>query len=204
MAKKKTYVKVFTNADLEVYKGLYRVGGLRRDHLEDLGVNFDRLKKHMRDGYIVKDEDYYDRKTKTSSTIYKLTDTGRRKCREMCNVGSSYKSSATRHDLALADTYVQLQKQGLTERWFTEQDWRYKLEDQIDQLRELGKEREADRIEEAWKNKEISVPDGGYINAEGQLVAVEIITRSYKQEQIDAKHEFVQVMGVEYQEINIK
>ena len=201
---KKQHIKVFTNADKDTLAGLYRIGGLTKEHIESLGTSQDRLKKHIKQGYIERAEEHYDRKTKTSNSIYRLTDAGKRKCREICEVGSSYKSAAVKHDLALADKYVELHKQGLTQKWLTEQDWRNKLEDEIERLRNQGNTREADRIEDDWRKKEISVPDGGYMSSEGQLVAVEVITKYYTSEQIEAKHEFVQTMNVQYEEINIK
>lgn len=204
MMAKKQHIKVFTNADKDTLAALYRVGGLTKDHIENLGTSENRLKKHIKQGYIERAEEHYDRKTKTSKSIYRLTESGKRKCREICEVGSSYKSAAVKHDLALADKYVELHKQGLTQRWFTEQDWRNKLEEEIERLRNQGNNQEADRIEEQWRKKGISVTDGGYINASGEMVAVEVITKHYTSEQIEAKHEFVQVMNVQYEEINIK
>lgn len=204
MAKKIQHIKVLTNADKDTLKGLYRVGRLTNTHINSLGVNNSRLKQHIKQGYITKAEQYYDKKTKTTQVIYKLTDKGKQVCQEQCNVGKVYKAASCRHDLALADRYVELHKQGLVDRWYTEQDWRNKLEDEIDRLRQTGNNQEADRIQEEWDNKRISMPDGGYVNSGGQLVAVEVITRNYTEADIEAKHKFVQTLGVGYDEINIR
>lgn len=204
MAKKMNHIKVLTNADKNVLKGLYRVGRFTSNHINALGVNNSRLKQHIKQGYIEKAEQYYDRKTKTTQVIYKLTDKGKKICQEQCNVGKVYKAASPKHDLALADRYVELHRQGLTDRWITEQDWRNKLADEIDRLRQIGNHSEADRIQEDWNEKRISMPDGGYVNANGELVALEVITRNYSESDIEHKKCFVQTLGVGYDEINIR
>lgn len=204
MAKKMNHIKVLTNADKNVLKGLYRTGRLNINHVNSLGVNNSRLKQHIKQGYIEKAEQYYDRKTKTTQVIYKLTDKGKKICQEQCNVGKVYKAASCKHDLALADKYVELHKQGLVDRWITEQDWRNKLADEIDRLRQIGNNQEADRIQEEWDNKRISMPDGGYVNADGELVALEIITRNYSESDIEHKKCFVQTLNIGYDEINIR
>lgn len=201
---KKQFIKVFTNTDKDILQGLYRVGGLSKEHIKEIGMTDTRLKQHIKQGYVERGAEYVSRRPKASHTIYRLTDKGKRQCREICEVGSSYKSAAVKHDLALADKYVELHREGLARKWLTEQDWRNKLEEKIDRLRREGNPQEADRIQEAWKNKEISVPDGGYVSESGELVAVEVITKSYSAENIESKHQFVQVMNVQYDEINVK
>lgn len=48
-----------------------------------------------------------------------------------------------------------------------------------------------------------SVPDGAYLNADGDLVCIEVITKHYSQDTIDMKYEFVNRLGGQYAESRI-
>lgn len=41
--------------------------------------------------------------------------------------------------------------------------------------------------------------DGGYVSADGKLTCIEVITCNYTQSEVEAKTEFVEGLGAEYQ-----
>ena len=205
MAKKKQHIKVYTNADKALYQIAYITGGFTKAQAKELGVNADRLKQHTRQGHIEIIRDYKPRKGK-SEYIYSLTKSGRDKCRELTNVNNAYKRATDRHDQALRQELIAAYKEKNISEWITEKDWSSRLEEKISQMRvsEAKRDRlEAERLQDLWDAGKLSPPDSGYITTEGEVVALEVITRFYKTEEIEAKHEFVRTLGVEYKEINI-
>jgi hypothetical protein len=48
-----------------------------------------------------------------------------------------------------------------------------------------------------------SVPDGAYLNADGDLVCIEVITKHYSQDTIAMKQEFVNRVGGLYEQSRI-
>lgn len=58
-------------------------------------------------------------------------------------------------------------------------------------------ENEYNRIEEMLKNGEISTPDIAYTNEHGVEICYEVLTTNYSRTDIEAKHEFARVLGME-------
>lgn len=159
---------------------------------EDLGQADRRIKNFTRDGYIEK-VSYLNKKTKNAEFAYRLTDKGKTLCTNNVSVNSFYKSSSVNHDLGLANIYFSLEQEN-RDNWITENEWRDIFKEHIEKLDFT----ERDRYREMLENRQISPADGGYIDRTGNLVAVEIITSSYRQNDIQAKEVFAETLNAEY------
>lgn len=207
MAKaKKQHIKVYTSADKRLLQIIYITGGITEKQAKEIGISKDRFKQHIRQGNIIKDRDYKAKKGQ-SEYVFNLTRSGRDKCQEITNVNNRYRHSSERHDNALRETLIADSKDREIVQYITEKDWVQRLDERIWELKNshLAEERaEGDLIEELRAEGKISPVDSGYITSSGEMVAVEVITRHYKDEEIQAKQEFVRVMGInQYKEINI-
>lgn len=124
---------------------------------------------------------------------YRLTAKGRDLCRRELSL-STYNAQNPAHDLTIADRYFSL---SVTERetWQTETQCRDLLAEHIQQLRNQGDE---DRVAEIWdklKEGAISMPDAIYTSDSGVVVAYEVVTGNYGQEDIEAKEEAAETLG---------
>ena len=70
------------------------------------------------------------------------------------------------------------------------------LQEKVLELREQGRDYQANRMEEGIRQGKFSACDGGYIDEEGELHAIEIISRHYKEETIEAKARTLRVLNV--------
>lgn len=207
MAKKQMKIKTLTNADKDVYKMCYVTGSFTMSDALAVGSNAKRIKDHVRDGYLEIDKDTKQR-GQPSEYRYVFTKKGANKCREVNDVGYAYKRAGERHDRALRQEIIRdlTDKSKTIMELRTENDWNRAMDDKVDELRRSDDEQvrnRADEIEEMRRDGRISPPDGGYVTANGEVVAIEIVTRFYSAEQREAKAEFARIMECEYREIDI-
>lgn len=205
MSKKKNKIRVYTNADKNTYKLAYATGGFMASDAVNLGSNVRRLKSHIKDGYIAIDCEVKQR-GQPPEYKYVLTKKGLNKCREINEVGYAYKRAGERHDRALRAEFIEAHKNLNIVEWRTEKDWERLLDDKIDSLKKsisIDDQIRGIELDDMRRDGKISPPDGGYVTTSGEVVAIEIITRNYKGHEVDAKHEFVRLMGCEYKEIDI-
>lgn len=158
-----------------------------------------RADAHVKDGLLEKVTLVIkDRGEEQQLELYRLTDAGKDVAREKCNISNMYASNSPRHDLALTQTYIELFKKNpeYVERWITENDYKVMLQEKVLELREQGRHGEAERMQEEITSKKFSAPDGGYRDDQGQIHAIEITTRFYKEETIIAKANTLQVLNI--------
>lgn len=100
----------------------------------------------------------------------------------------SYYTSATAplHNIALTEQYLQPSRGD----WLTERELRSILMDSINERDNAAE------LLELLRNGAISVPDGGYRNAEGHIECVEIINSHYGTAEIAAKEAFTELTGL--------
>lgn len=199
--RKAQYINKLTKKDQNMLRAFRNVGHLSQQQLtEQLGMSQRRIENFIRDKHIQTVE-VFDKDTKSVVKIYTLTDKGKEFTQQQLNLNNFYKSVSVKHDLALAHTYLNAtpEKQ---ENWLTEKDWKDRFEEKIAQLKEDGQLETASDLQERFKAREISLPDGGYAQG-GAVVAVEITTNNYGKAEIQAKIEFSEVMNVQYQSYRI-
>ena len=205
MAKKKINIKVFTYADKQLYQLGYITGGFTKQQAKELGVNLDRFKSHVKDGY-VKLKGTVNVKNDNPYQLYVLTDKGKAKCRELNDVGHAYKRTSELHDRVLRSEYIKSNKENNIVKWLTEKDLYDRLEEKIYELKNSNSKADIDRADELTNmlsNKLISMPDMAYVTESGETVVVEVITKHYKAETIQAKHEYINAMSYQYKEVKV-
>lgn len=201
------YLKNYIGKDKELHSMLARTGVATREQTETF-MGTRRLESHIKEGFleevklIIKD-----RGKEQEITLYKLTDLGKEMAREKCGIESFYGSSSPRHDIALADKYIELYKRDpeLTRSWITESNVRDMLQNKVDGLREQGRNFQADKLEQGIQQGKFSAFDGGYVE-NGEIHPIEIVSRHYKEETLEAKVRTMRVLGIKesnYQETYI-
>lgn len=199
--RKKQYINKLTTKDRDLLKAFRNVGYLNQRHIkQEIGLSDNRLLNFKRDGYIEQCA-YLNRQTKEMEHVYRLTDKGKKLVSTQMNLDNFYKSSSARHDLALADKYFSLSNAD-RENWLTESDLRDRFNEHIEKLQDQGEIERAEQLREMLQERTINVPDGAFMK-EGQIMFVEIVTNSYGTAELQAKQEFVQEMGVNYETIKI-
>lgn len=175
-----------------------RVGYIKKEDIKThAGLSDRRINNYMRDNYIEKVG--YINKDKNSDTCFRLTVKGKELCKNKLSIEYLYKSPSVNHDLKLASTYFSLDSQK-QENWITETEWIKQLDNLMEKL-EKEDYRRYQEILFKKSNGQISVPDGGYhIEGTNQIVAVEVVTGSYRSSDIQAKIEFCNIVGASYRE----
>lgn len=192
-----TYLKNYIGKDKQLHSMLARTGVATREQAE-VFMGTRRLESHIKEGFleevklIIKD-----REKEQEITLYKLTDLGKEMAREKCGIESFYGSSSPRHDIALADKYIELYKRDpeLTRSWITESNVRDMLQAKVDELREQGRNYQADKLEQGIQQGRFSAFDGGYIE-NGEIHPIEIVSRHYKEETLEMKVRTIRVLGI--------
>lgn len=162
---------------------------------ERLGMCDRRIKNFKRDGYIEQARLPHP-KTKELLLVFQLSDKGKRLVESELNLQDCYRSSGGLHDLRVADEYLSL-NDGEKFSWKTEAQLR---EDSYAMADRLGKRK---LFEENYKNGKFSATDGAYLSSQGQMIAVEVVTRNYKASELEAKRMFAQAMQMSYEPIRI-
>ena len=207
---KTKYIKSFNLKDLKLLFGLSRTGVFSYENIKSLDVSDRRIENMIRDNLIEKREHIENR---NNYYIYKLTDQGynflknniRGELRDVLedNLKERYGSRSVKHDLALTDKYLKLSfEEQLT--WKTETQLRNQLNEHMERLREEGNFNLYNSIYEKIENRDISPVDGSYTSSTGQVIAVEVITKSYGEKEINAKCEFAQALNMEIEGYSIK
>ncbi|WP_242321512.1 hypothetical protein [Bacillus cereus group sp. BfR-BA-01312] len=199
---KKQYVKTCTTKDKKMLQAFRNVGYMDEKHLkENLSQADKRIKNFARDGYIEKCS-VYRHKTRSMQTVYRLTNKGKELAQTQLNLKNFYRSCSSRHDLAVADRYFKATEEQRA-NWLTEQDWKDRMEDHIQNLYNQGEIARASELQDRLQEHSLSYTDGGYVTESGRLVAIEVITKSYGEAEIKAKEEFAQELKVDYESVRI-
>jgi len=197
--KSKPNVTQFFNRDRLAFTALFKVGHVTNDHLHQCGLADSRIKNFVRDGQFEKIA--YKRAGKIE-VCYKLTKQGRETASHQWGLERSYHAQSPVHDVAVAEKYFGL-PQELHENWKTESQIRDLFLEQLNTLREQGKEVEADLYKNMLDKGLLSMPDASYVNESGTTIAFEVITNSYGQEELRAKEALVAFMNYKYEAIRV-
>ena len=128
--------------------------------------------------------------------VYCLTAAGRNLCRRELCMTHLYSAQNPGHDLAIADRYFSLTPEE-RDTWKTESECRDLFTEHIRQLRDQGEE---ERAEELWNKLQdglLSMPDAIYQPQGGPEICFEVVTNSYGQEEIQAKEDTAQALGMD-------
>lgn len=197
MAKEnKAGLKQIFPRDKTFFENLSNTGVVTPGNYENAGVSASRIKAYAKAGLIEKTT-----KQNGGAFGYKATSLGKDFAEKMWGIkrSESYSFQSLNHDKKLEEEYYKLDREQY--EWRTESQARDMFRDRIEEIREEDPIR-ANRIQEMWDSKEISMPDAIIINRETDVItAVEIITNSYGEQELQAKETFVEIMNIEYKPV---
>ncbi|MCM2999983.1 hypothetical protein M3647_21135 [Paenibacillus cellulositrophicus] len=192
-------VTQFFNRDRLAFSAMHKVGHVTLEHLHQCGLADSRIKNLIRDGHF---EKIPFKKNGRNEECYKLTKLGRETAARLWALNYAYHAQSPIHDLAVAEKYFNLPEK-LRDSWKTETEIRNQFFEQLELLREQGKEVEAKLYDDQLNKGLISMPDAAYINESGLVTGFEVITNSYGVEELMAKEALVQIMNYNYETIRI-
>lgn len=196
MAKNKAGLKQIFSRDKEFFTNLSNTGVVTQSHYKDAGISYSRIKAYLKAGLIEKTP-----KENGGEFGYKATSQGKDFAEKQWGIkrSESYTFQSLNHDRKLEDEYYKLDREQY--EWRTESQARDMFREKIEEIRREDPVR-AESIENMWGNKEISMPDAIIINRETNVItAIEVITNSYGEQQLQAKEAFVEIMNVEYKPV---
>lgn len=173
--------------DIYLLQALRSCGVLLKEHILQYISNH-RLLTFIKNGYINKTATFV--KKDMSTFIYALTQRGQRLAKQF-NITKFYHSSSVKHDLAVAEKYMNLPL-GVRLSWQTEMELQNVLFQTLKKYEVTQQYARADEIEELIRSKQISPTDGGYI-LDGRLCLFEVITSNYSEDEIKAKRTFAEI-----------
>lgn len=188
----------FNSKDAEVVKAFCRVGHMTESNMKSLGYTDTRIKNRS-----CGEEKLYEkigRDSVTGENVYQLTERGKEEgARLGIDRADQYRGQGQEktmnyeHDRKLADVYCSLTKQE-RDTWRTEEQGKRDLE----QVREHIREHEPDRWEKEIKDTKMSACDGSYINAQGEVCHIEVVTKNYTEEMKESKEAGATMLGGSY------
>ena len=198
MAKNKAGLKQIFSRDKEFFTNLSNTGVVTQSHYKDAGVSSSRIKAYLKAGLIEKTP-----KENGGEFGYKATYQGKEFAEKQWGIkrSESYTFQSLNHDRKLEEEYYKLDREQY--EWRTESQARDMFREKIEEIRKQDPVK-AENIESMWGNKEISMPDAIIINRETNVItAIEIITNSYGEQELQAKETFVEVMNIEYKPVRV-
>lgn len=191
MTKKKWITNVYPR-DRKSLLAISRCGHVRESQLKEF-IKDKRIKNYLKDNLIEKDG-YLNTKTNQYEVGYKLTREGRTFVENNFGFKEHQVAQTPNHDFGISDKYFSLTEEQQN-TWQTETQLRDRFEEELQKMRE----EECDRWAELTSNKnDFSTPDGAFFNGEVEVV-FEVVTNSYGKQEIQAKENFVQVIGGDLQ-----
>lgn len=179
------------NKDKEVFESICRTGHVRREQINSLNVNDNRIKTYLKEGYITKE---YTR----GQECFKLTKEGHKLAENEMGIENHYKPQSPNHDLGIADKYFSLSYRE-RDTFKTEKELQKEFKEYIERLREIEPKR-AEELERKTQEEKISTPDCSFVSG-GKLIAFEVITINYNKQIIQSKQEFCKEMDMQYQQV---
>lgn len=178
--------------DIDFLKDLNNCGRMQEHHLQEHNIPTSRASKMVWDGYIEKKCD------DKGNPTWNITKEGRevlakKTGEEIYSYKAQGMNSRYHHDLKLADLNSELTREERN-TWMNEGQLRQMWENHLQEVKAKDPE-EYLRLSEL----NVSPPDGAYITSSGEVVAVEVISRWYTEEMIQAKITFCQEMNMTFQ-----
>lgn len=182
--------------DTRALGALARCGYVTEDQLKQAGLRDKRISSYEKDGLVERSIYSQPGSREEDQPVYRLTAVGRDLCRRELCMTHLYSAQNPGHDLAIADRYFSLTPEE-RDTWKTESECRDIFAEYIRQLRDRGEE---ERAEELWNKLQdglLSMPDAIYQPQGGPEICFEVVTNGYGQEEIQAKEDTAQALGLD-------
>ena len=164
----------------DILKAIGRLGVIGYEHLKNIPAGYRRTLELKKAGLIEQVSAFA---VGRKDAVYILTPEGAKFVKDKYGISYSKKNfsvnpSTFPHQLKLADVYFSKSRME-RESWKTETEIYREIKQQIKEGKLKG-------------IKEIDCPDASYVNSKGVRIAVEVITKNYRQGQIENKRQFAE------------
>lgn len=188
--------------DETFFKVLSIAGNIRNEDANNINISNSRLKNFEKDKLIERVSYPSRNNSKTQSEkCYALTKKGKEFVANQFGIKRCQSGYAAEHNCKVAETICSLNKEEIAS---VQSEWesRNQLEEMLEQMRQ-DKDDRYDEYMEKYLQGKISAPDIIYKSSVTQeVVGIEIITGNYKDDDIEAKEIFGEVMHVEIELVN--
>lgn len=198
MAKKKGGLSHIYNKDRKCMSLLAKTGVMSRDTLHKLEITDNRIKTYKQSG-LIREVNVPDRHGNGIKTYYELTDKkGKDFCRKECGVKSFISNGHATHHNAKVSEYLtnNLSKKEL-DSVLSERELRPLIEDRLQEYLDKQEYDHYEELMDALKHNQLSMPDIVYKTEQGTLMAIEVVTDNYGNQEITAKLETAEILGAE-------
>lgn len=136
-----------------------------------------------------------------SNQCYALTKKGKDFIKGKYGIERCQSSHAANHNCKVAEIICGLDKQEIAS---VKSEWesREQFLEALEQMRQQGDIDRYDEYMEQLEQGKISAPDITYTSSAGEVISVEVVTSSYKGDDIEAKEIFVQAMDREIEYVH--
>ncbi len=197
MARKQIPLKHIYPKDRRVLGVLARAGASDIDSFKRMDITNNRIKSYV-DAGLIHSVFVPDKHGTSGNTYYELTSKGQAFCQNECGIQRFISNGhAISHNAKVAETISKLSKQEidscLSEREIREE----YLSDRLMELYQQDRD-EYQELLDAIQNNTLSMPDIIYKNeSTGLMEAIEVVTDAYGKEEIQAKLDTADKMGIE-------
>jgi hypothetical protein len=191
------YIRRLDKFDHVAMRMLAICGNTRTEDLLATGITWNRIDNYARSGIITR-VGYQQRRKQSMDQAWALTNKGRRFIFEEYSLESSSSLNSIQHNITVAAMYANILKKTNSESicFMGEPQLREVVEDRLQILKEkdyhlyLG-------WQDAYQSGEMSMPDVTYVSDNDKWSCIEVVTKKYTEEQIDAKKRTAIFFGAE-------
>ncbi|SEW31692.1 hypothetical protein [[Clostridium] fimetarium] len=191
---KKTLSHIYPK-DIRVFLVLAKTGAMNKETLNNLNISNTRI-HNMVKANIIKEVSYPVKHGTGLKSAYELTNTGKSLCKDNGIHKFISNGQSTRHNESLSSYLVESLTKAELQTCLSERELKGFIEDKLNEYYAQGEYERYEKLFDAMSNNELSMPDILYVSA-GQTFAIECITETYTQTQIDNKIMTCELLNIE-------
>ncbi len=196
MAKKKKLTHIYIK-DKRVFATLARSGTMSRDTFHKLEVSDNRIKTYKQAG-LIREVSVPDKHGTGIRTFYELNKKGKEFCRQECGIKSFISNgNASVHNAKVSEYLANNLSKKELDSVMSERELKPFIESRLQEYLDKQEHDHYEELMDALKNNQLSMPDIIYKTEQGIFEAIEIITDSYGNTDIEAKTMTCELLSVE-------
>ena len=198
MAKKKGKLSHVYDKDRRALSVLAKSGTMSRDTFHRLEITDNRIKSYKQAG-LIKEISVPNKHGSGSKSFYELTDKkGKDFCRQECNIKHFISNGhAALHNAKVSEYLASNLSKKELDSVMSERELKPFIESRLQEYLDKQEHDHYQELMDALKNSQLSMPDILYRTEHGTFEAIEIITNSYGQEEIESKAMTCDLLSIE-------
>jgi hypothetical protein len=182
--------------DVRAMSLLAKAGAISKETFHKLDISNNRINSYEKMGF-VKEVHIPTMHGPGCKSYYELQPKGKEFCERECNIKHFISNGgATTHNAKVSEYLVEHLNKGELDTVMSERELSSFIEDRLQEYYDRNDER-YEQLLDGLKTHSLSMPDIIYKTQEGTFVAIEVITNSYGQDEIDCKLETCHLLDVE-------